>query len=87
MMIILFQSCNQLMKLNLNLAELGLTSDSERPATHHFVSSRGVLRKGVNPAVVEDCLNSLDVFRDLLEGIPHMKNRVVRDVIKNIELK
>lgn len=75
------------MKLNLNLAELGLTADSERPTTHHFISSRAVLRKGVNPVVVEDCLNSLDVFRDLLEGIPHMKNRVVRDVIKNIELK
>jgi hypothetical protein len=41
----------------------------------------------LDPAVIENCLDSLDVFRDLLEGIPHQKNRVVRDVCKNIDLK
>ncbi len=41
----------------------------------------------MDPAVIENCLDSLDVFRDLLEGIPHQKNRVVRDVCKNIDLK
>jgi hypothetical protein len=61
------------MKLNLNLSEINLHLDSERPTSHHFVSSRAVLKKGIDPAVVESCLDSLDVFRDLLEGIPHQK--------------
>jgi hypothetical protein len=37
--------------------------------------------------MVSSCLDSLDVFRDLLEGIPHQRNRVVRDVCKNLELR
>jgi len=72
------------MKLNLNLVDNDLHSETDRPQTHQFVTNRATMRKGLDPRVVEACLDSLDVFRDLLEGIPQQKNRVVRDVCKNI---
>ena len=73
------------MKLQLSLSELG--SESERSQSQQFYTSKTTLKKGLDVGVVESCLDSLDVFRDLLEGIPQQKNRVVRDVCKNIELK
>ena len=72
------------MKLNLNLADVNL--ESSRPGTSRFASSRAIQRKNIDLNMVEQCLDSLDVFRDLLEGIPHQKNRVVRDVCKAIQL-
>jgi len=75
------------MKLQLNLSSIDSLAEVERPQTHHSVTNRAALKKGLDIGVVETCLNSLDVFRDLLEGIPQQKNRVVRDVCKNIELK
>ena len=75
---------NIYMKLNLNLADVNL--ESSRPGTSRFASSRVIQRKNIDLDMVEQCLDSLDVFRDLLEGIPHQKNRVVRDVCKAIQL-
>ena len=40
------------MKLNLNLAEIGLSLDSDRPTTHHSISSRVALRKGIDISTV-----------------------------------
>ena len=73
------------MKLNLNLAQIGL--DADRPSTSRYQSSRIFQKRNLNQQVVEHCLDSLDLFRDLLEGIPHQKNRVVRDVCKSITVE
>ena len=41
------------MKLNLNLTDISLLSEnSDRPQTHHFVSNRAALRKGLDRGVV-----------------------------------
>ena len=75
---------NIYMKLNLNLADINL--DSSRPGTSRFASSRAIQKRNIDLVTVEQCLDSLDVFRDLLDGIPHQKNRVVRDVCKAVQL-
>jgi CRP-like cAMP-binding protein len=35
---------------------------------------------------VEQCLNSLDVFKGLIDGLPEKKNRVIRDVIRTMKM-
>ena len=52
------------MKLNLNLTDVNL--ETSRPGTSRFASSRAIQRKNIDLAMVEQCLDSLDVFRDLL---------------------
>lgn len=40
------------MKLHLNLAEISSSLDTERPISHHSVTNRAVLKKGVDPTVI-----------------------------------
>ena len=40
----------------------------------------------MNRFLIEKCLDSLDIFKVLLDGIPEQKNRVIRDVLKNLEI-
>lgn len=74
------------MKLTLNLSQINLEE-----STHHSNRSMNTARntnKNLIPLdVLENCLDSLDLFKEMLDGIPHMKNRVVRDVRKAIEVE
>ena len=72
------------MKLNLNLDEIMLEAGFSTARNQVF--SRNIHRKYVNPRIVEECLNTLDIFRGLFEGMPHQKNRVIRDVSKALEV-
>ena len=71
------------MNLDLNFADIILKTGE---STSRQNINRQIHRKYVNPNVIEECLNSLDIFRVLLEGIPQQKNRVIRDVSKSLNV-
>ena len=71
------------MNLDLNFADIILRTGE---STSRQNINRQIHRKYVNQNVIEECLNSLDIFRVLLEGIPQQKNRVIRDVSKSLNV-
>lgn len=74
------------MKLNLNLSQINL--DETNSQTNRSMNTpRNNKKKLVPLDILENCLDSLDLFKEMLDGIPHMKNRVVRDVRKNVEVE
>lgn len=72
------------MKLNLDFNFARLTQDANQPDTARL-SSRNLQRRNIDPNTVSQCLDSLDIFRDLLDGMPNQKAKVVRDVCKAIQ--
>lgn len=75
------------MKLNLHfdLIKLGLEENSL--VSSRTQNSQVGIKNTVSKDLLENCLNTLDIFRDLLDGYPQMKNRVVRDVHRAIQIQ
>lgn len=74
------------MKLNLNLAQIKL-DESNNQTNRSMNTARNNNKKSIPLDILENCLDSLDLFKEMLDGIPHMKNRVIRDVRKAIEVE
>jgi signal-transduction protein with cAMP-binding, CBS, and nucleotidyltransferase domain len=46
-----------------------------------------LLRKSLDTDIISSCLNSFNVFKDLLVGLTEQKNLIIRDICRNIDLK
>ena len=56
--------------------------NTNRPAN----VSRALMKMYLNKSILEECLVTFDIFKEIVED-PLQKVKLIRDVIKNVEVK
>lgn len=55
--------------------------------THReYLTQRTLLKLYLKTHIIEECLESFDIFKDVLED-PHQRNKLVRDVMRSLKVE
>ena len=71
---------------HLNKLEVMSTSFTSQKTHRPAHLSRALMKMYLNKSILEECLVTFDIFKEIVED-PLQKVKLIRDVIKNVEVK